>query len=70
LLSSQQLVLELRLKALVCVMKIGDGDGVGTTMKLDYYSMWKSRMKNLLFCKGLYDPKVLTNEKMREIGGR
>jgi len=51
-------------------MKIGDGDGVGTTMKLDYYSMWKSRMKNLLFCKGLYDPKVLTNEKMREIGGR
>ena len=37
---------------------MGDNDGVETMIKLDStnYSIWKSRMEDLLFCRGLYDP--------------
>ena len=58
LISSQQLVSELRLGALICTLKMGDNEGAGTMIKLDStnYSIWKSRMEDLLFCKDLYDP--------------
>lgn len=37
---------------------MGDSDGVGTKIKLDFtnYSKWKSHIKDLLFCKDFYDP--------------
>jgi len=56
--SSQQLVSELQLGSLICALKMGDNDGSGTMFKLDStnYSIWKSRMEELLFCRDLYDP--------------
>lgn len=35
-----------------------DNDGIGTIIKMDFIndSMWKSRMKDLLFYKDFYDP--------------
>jgi len=37
---------------------MGDNDGARTMIKLECtnYSIWKSRMEDLLFCKDLYDP--------------
>jgi len=43
---------------LICALKIRDNDGTRIMIKLDStnYSIWKSRMKDLLFCIDLHDP--------------
>ena len=65
----QQVVLELRLGALFCTLKMEDNDGAGTMIKLDStnYSIWKSRVEDLSFCKDLYDPierKMVLNQQI------
>jgi len=46
-----------------------DNDGAGTMIKLDStnYSIWKSRVEDLSFCKDLYDPierKMVLNQQI------
>lgn len=52
------MVSKLQLGALICVIKIGDNNVVGTMIKLDStnYSLWKSDMGDFLFCKDLHGP--------------